>query len=140
MPELSKTARASQVKEVKEKHAETIDEAIKALRLDREAHIWPNCERIDKLLLAYDSIKLEALLVPGLQDSLHLKNDALIALGEENKRLGDEVARMAEALAKYDPIQIDSVPAEALGSDAPTTTPEHQHEIDRMADEGCPHV
>lgn len=128
MPELSKTARASQVKEVKEKHAETMAEAIKALRIDREAHIWPNCERIDKLLFAYDIVKGEALLVPGLW--------------EENKRLADEVLRLSEEVQRQSAAlaKIDSVSAEALGSNAPTTTPEHQHETDRMAAEGCPHA
>lgn len=62
MTELSKTARASQVKEVKEKHVETTEEAIRQLRLERVAHIWPNPQRIDALLTAYDEAiaKLEA--------------------------------------------------------------------------------
>lgn len=55
MPELSKTARASLGKQVKEIYTETPEKAIAELRNDRAAHLWPNTQRIDALLAAYDA-------------------------------------------------------------------------------------
>lgn len=56
----SKTARASAVKTVKEKHVETRDEAIKALRLNLESglHVG-DMSRVRELLAAYDALKEE---------------------------------------------------------------------------------
>jgi translation elongation factor EF-4 len=58
MAELSKTARASMGKQVKEVHVETTEEAIKAIRDNRAAglHIG-DMARVDKLLQAYDELK-----------------------------------------------------------------------------------
>lgn len=57
MPELSKTARASMGKEVKkEKAEETVEEAIRQLRLNLQAKLYITPERIQKLLEAYDSL------------------------------------------------------------------------------------
>jgi hypothetical protein len=60
MPELSKTARASMGKQVKEVHIETTEEAIQAIRNNRAAglHIG-DMSRVDKLLAAYDEAMLE---------------------------------------------------------------------------------
>jgi hypothetical protein len=63
--EISKTARASMGKQVKEVHVETPEEAIRQLRLNREAglHIG-DMSRVDALLKAYDeAIKLGEALV-----------------------------------------------------------------------------
>lgn len=59
MAELSKTARASMGKQVKEVHEESTEEAIRQIRLERAAGLWPNCSRIDKLLAAYDKLSAE---------------------------------------------------------------------------------
>jgi hypothetical protein len=58
MPEISKTARASMGKQTKEVHVETPEEAIRQLRLNREAglHIG-DMSRVDALLKAYDTEK-----------------------------------------------------------------------------------
>lgn len=60
MPEISKTARASMGKQVKEVHQETPEEAIRQLRLNRAAglHIG-DMSRVDALLKAYDEAVLE---------------------------------------------------------------------------------
>jgi hypothetical protein len=58
MPELSKTARASMGKQVKEVHVETPEEAIRQLRLNREARLHiGDMSRVDALLKAYDEVK-----------------------------------------------------------------------------------
>jgi hypothetical protein len=55
MTELSKTARASLGKQIKEVHVETTEEAIKAIRVNREAGLFiGDMSRVDKLLAAYD--------------------------------------------------------------------------------------
>jgi len=76
MTELSKTARASMGKQVKESHVETTEEAIRQIRLNRAGglHIG-DMSRVDKLLKAYD----EALLrVERLTDSYEASDaDAL---------------------------------------------------------------
>lgn len=59
MAELSKTARASMGKQVKEVYEESTEEAIRQIRLERQAGLWPNCSRIDKLLAAYDAVYAE---------------------------------------------------------------------------------
>ncbi len=156
MPELSKTARASQVKEVKEKHVETTEEAIKAVRLELDAHIWPNCERISKLLAAYDTLKTAYVEQSQKFDiEIETNND----LDDENKRLKetnqnlealivhlqDDIHEMerhdgddGQGCAQGDPL--DTLPDGAFHEDPSFVVPEHQHEVDRMADEGCPHV
>ena len=60
MAELSKTARASMGKQVKEVHVETTEEAIQAIRNNRAAglHIG-DMSRVDALLKAYDEAMLE---------------------------------------------------------------------------------
>ena len=123
MPELSKTARASQVKEVKEKHVETTEEAIKALRLDREAHIWPNTERIDKLLAAYDTLKTAYV---ELTQKFDATEKDLTRLKETNENLEATIVHLQDDIH--------------IGDSRRITVPEHQHEVDRMADEGCPHA
>jgi hypothetical protein len=67
MAELSKTARASMGKQVKEVHIETTEEAIRQLRLNREAglHIG-DMSRVDALLKAYDEAVI-ALNAVGMQ-------------------------------------------------------------------------
>lgn len=59
MAELSKTARASQVKEVKEVRVETTEEAIRQIRLNLEAKLYITPDRIAKLLAAYDKLQNE---------------------------------------------------------------------------------
>ncbi len=57
MAELSKTAKASMVQAPKEKKAEeSTEEAIRQIRIERQAGIWPSTSRIDKLLAAYDAL------------------------------------------------------------------------------------
>lgn len=58
MAELSKTARASMGKTVKEVHVETTEEAIRKIREYRAGglHIG-DMSRVDKLLAAYDALK-----------------------------------------------------------------------------------
>jgi hypothetical protein len=103
MPELSKTARASLGKVVKEVHVETIEEAIKAIRSNREAKLFiGDMSRVDKLLVAYDSVSLEASLVKGLNALIQLKDVALASLGDENKRLAQHVQEL-EALIQAKP-------------------------------------
>lgn len=52
----SKTARASQVRVVKEVHVETTEEAIKAIRDNRAAGLFiGDMSRVDKLLQAHDA-------------------------------------------------------------------------------------
>ena len=57
MPELSKTAKASMGKQYKEVHVETTEEAIHAIRVNRDGglHIG-DMSRVDKLLEAFDKI------------------------------------------------------------------------------------
>jgi hypothetical protein len=60
MAELSKTARASLGKQVKEVHVETTEEAIKAIRDNRAAGLFVgDMSRVDKLLAAYDKLQAE---------------------------------------------------------------------------------
>lgn len=60
MAELSKTARASMGKQVKEVHVETTEEAIKAIRVNREAGLFVgDMSRVDKLLAEYDRVLTE---------------------------------------------------------------------------------
>jgi hypothetical protein len=58
MTELSKTARASMGKQVKETTVETTEEAIRQIRLNRAGglHIG-DMSRVDKLLQAYDELR-----------------------------------------------------------------------------------
>ena len=56
MPE-SKTARASAVKATKEVHVETTEEAITAIRNNREGGLFiGDMSRVDKLLAEYDAV------------------------------------------------------------------------------------
>jgi len=58
MAELSKTARASLGKVSKEVHVETTEEAIRAIRVNREASLFiGDMSRVDKLLAAYDELR-----------------------------------------------------------------------------------
>jgi hypothetical protein len=61
MAELSKTARASQIRETpKEVRVETTEEAIRQIRIDREAKLFvTRMDRIDKLLGAFEEADLE---------------------------------------------------------------------------------
>jgi hypothetical protein len=103
MPELSKTARASLGKVVKEVHVETTEEAIKAIRSNREAKLFVgDMSRVDKLLAAYDALRTEAAFARGLEASLQLKTEALTVLGEENKQLAQHVQKL-EALIQAKP-------------------------------------
>jgi precorrin-6B methylase 2 len=53
----SKTARASAVRVVKEVHIESVEEAIKAIRVNRAAGLFiGDMSRVDKLLQAYDEM------------------------------------------------------------------------------------
>lgn len=71
MAELSKTARASMGKVVKEVKVETIDEAIKAIRDNRAAGLFiGDMSRIDKLLADRDALL-------KLTDRLIKENDEL---------------------------------------------------------------
>lgn len=56
MTELSKTARASTVKEKKERVEESVEEAIRQLRLNLGAGLYITSDRIRKLLECYDSV------------------------------------------------------------------------------------
>lgn len=62
MAELSKTARASMGKVVKEKKAEeSVKEAIRQIRIDRQAGLFiVRMDRVDKLLAAYDELEADA--------------------------------------------------------------------------------
>lgn len=61
MAEISKTARASMVRETaKEVKVETTEEAIRQIRLNLEAKLYIIPERIAKLLAAYDKLKAES--------------------------------------------------------------------------------
>lgn len=60
MAELSKTAKASVVKAVKEVYVETTEEAIQKIRNDRAGKLFVmNMDRVDKLLDAYDALVTE---------------------------------------------------------------------------------
>lgn len=145
MPELSKTARASQVKEVKEKHVETTEQAIAAIRLDREAHIWPNCERIDKLLAAFDMLKTAYV---EQSQKLDAAEKDLTALKETNQNLEALIVHLQDDIHEMERHDGDDGQGAAQGDpiagvfheDPPFVVPEHQHEVDRMVDEGCPHA
>jgi 50S ribosomal subunit-associated GTPase HflX len=54
MAELSKTAKASMVKEVKQVKAETPEESLRQLRLNLDAGLFITTDRIRVLLSAYD--------------------------------------------------------------------------------------
>jgi hypothetical protein len=61
MAELSKTARSSMGRVVKEVHVETTEEAIHQIRLNRAAGLFiGDMSRVDKLLIAYDKVVAEA--------------------------------------------------------------------------------
>jgi hypothetical protein len=57
MAKLSKTARASMGKVVKEKHVETPEESLRQLRLDLAAGLYVPAHRIKMLLDLYDTLK-----------------------------------------------------------------------------------
>lgn len=69
MPELSKTARASMGKvEKKVKIEESTEEAIRQIRLDRQAKLAILREdRIDRLLAAYDGLKRQLETLQGAE-------------------------------------------------------------------------
>ena len=57
MAELSKTARASMGRSMKEVHVETTEEAIKAIRDNRAGNLFiGDMSRVDKLLEAFDKV------------------------------------------------------------------------------------
>lgn len=56
---LSKTAKASMVKEVKQVRTETPEEALRQLRLNLDAGLFVTPDRIRILLSAYDAAKAE---------------------------------------------------------------------------------
>ncbi len=95
MPELSKTAKASTVKAVKEVVVETPEEAIRQIRWERQAHIWPRTDRIDKLLAAYDKL--------------------LFANGELTKALNEETSKVLTLQADQNKIrEYDALKSEGL--------------------------
>jgi hypothetical protein len=59
MAELSKTAKASMVKEVKKTEVETPEQSIKKLRADLAAALYVPSHRIKALLDAYDALRLK---------------------------------------------------------------------------------
>jgi hypothetical protein len=91
MAELSKTARASMGRVVKEVHQETPEEAIRQLRLNREAglHVG-DMSRVDALLKAYDEVLQNPPISPAVRATLdeyeklvnELKNRPIITLAE----------------------------------------------------------
>jgi len=72
MAELSKTARASQVREVKEVRVETPEESIRQLRLNLAAGLYVTPDRIRVLLGAYDA-QIEALGVLKQADDIAMR-------------------------------------------------------------------
>ena len=57
---VSKTAKASMGKQYKEVHVETTEQAIRAIRINREAGLFiGDMSRVDKLLAAYDKLMAE---------------------------------------------------------------------------------
>lgn len=78
----SKTARASMVKEVKEKpKEESTEEAIRQLRLNLAAGLWVTPDRIKALLAAYDKILAEAkvLAEAGVAMIQHIIPEAILS-------------------------------------------------------------
>lgn len=81
MAELSKTAKASMVKTEKKREEESVEKAIKELRYELlECGMWPSCERIRKLLLAYDTIVTLDLARMDQIKALEAENAALKSL------------------------------------------------------------
>lgn len=81
MTELSKTARASMGKAVKEVHVETTEEAIQAIRNNRAAglHIG-DMSRIDKLLQAYDEAISEIKILVTVAENSPLSDEKELSL------------------------------------------------------------
>jgi hypothetical protein len=92
MPELSKTARASMGKQTKEVHQETPEEAIRQLRLNREAglHVG-DMSRVDALLAAYDIVteQLKAILDGMKSKTLNVVPAAIPAQEEDPEHMAD---------------------------------------------------
>lgn len=76
MAELSKTAKASMVREVKKVKVETPEESLRQLRLDLAAGLYVPAHRIKLLLNLYDAViatqqaaQAEAKPVPSMKDA-----------------------------------------------------------------------
>jgi hypothetical protein len=124
MAELSKTARASMGKAVKEVHVETVEEAIRAIRLNRDAKGFiGDMSRIDRLLEAFDrereAVKLLAESTAALLKRAETAEATVTSLQDEVYKLNLSLVAIPVAISE----------SEIL----------HAHEIARMADEGCPH-
>lgn len=95
----SKTARASQVKTVKEVKVEGTEDAIKAIRDNRAAGLFiGDMSRVDKLLQAYDA---------AIADVKALKESAA-ALEQKLRDQAAEISLLTKALAKYQIEEEDS--------------------------------
>ena len=78
MAELSKTARASMGRVLKEVHVETAEEAIKAIRDNRAGDLFiGDMSRVDKLLTRYDEAVQEIVRLQFELGSLGLRNEEL---------------------------------------------------------------
>lgn len=98
MAEVSKTARASMVQAPQEKRAEeTTEEAIRQIRLERAAGIWPSTSRIDKLLVAFDRERAAvAELAPACAGLLKRAETA-----EAKLRAYEELSKSTELIVKH---------------------------------------
>jgi len=95
MPELSKTAKASMVREPKkEVRVETPEEAIRQLRLNLEAGLYVTPDRIRMLLQVYDA--LDAAFTAEHEQVLKLTGDNITLSVELNREKG-AVTILAEA-------------------------------------------
>jgi hypothetical protein len=107
----------------KEVSVETIEEAIKAIRNNRISDLFEvRMDRIDKLLAAYDL-------------DHNAVRDLVPACAGLLKRAEAAEAELREAIIKLKRIA-DAGPVINAQIDIAI----HQHELDRMADEGCPHA
>lgn len=116
MSELSKTARASMGKVVKETHVETTEEAIRALRINREAGLFiGDMSRVDKLLARYDEAVNENVRLQFETGSLGLRNEAL------TKQLDEADQKLLDVSSAYDAVknQLENV---ISGEPAPEPT------------------
>jgi chromosome segregation ATPase len=102
MAELSKTARASMVKKVEKSEEESTEKAIQAIRSDLAAGIWPNCERMRKLLAAYDAGEKAYESLDGQYDALDgtlgRANSDLKDLKETNDNLEATIVHLQDEM------------------------------------------
>lgn len=91
MAEISKTAKASMGKQHKEVHVETTEQAIHAIRVNRQGGLFiGDMSRVDKLLQAYDEAIAEIKILtivpenPPLSDEKELQLLAEIPAQEED--------------------------------------------------------